>query len=394
MNPAPEFDLFGEVPIAPACAPAKTSPASLKVKKTAKGTLSPAQQRFNKLLARVDNLGRQILDLEQVAGRLRGPHLEEISKLEHGMALTQSAMLLFLHERLQRKGLTVPQQKSARAIVQSLLPQVRGEMDAGQWDTLFAEYFPPEMQAQQAQQLQEARDDVLDAVEDFLGRPLDRETFDHADSPQELLEAVMRRMQSEQEPPRPRPGQQARQRKVDQQMQDAKAAMRSIYRQLASALHPDREPDAAERERKTVLMGQANAAYERGDLTTLLRLQLQANRMDEDSISRLADEKLAELTLLLKEQVASLEQELAIAEQRLGDELGVAVSARMNEPLLQLRLKLLQNDLADTLLVMQHDLERVRDEAELKRWLREQAALARKQERDDASLLMQFGGFY
>lgn len=204
----------------------------------------------------------------------------------------------------------------------------------------------------------------------------------------------MRRMQSEQEPPRPRPGQQARQRKVDQQMQDAKAAMRSIYRQLASALHPDREPDAAERERKTVLMGQANAAYERGDLTTLLRLQLQANRMDEDSISRLADEKLAELTLLLKEQVASLEQELAIAEQRLGDELGVAVSARMNEPLLQLRLKLLQNDLADTLLVMQHDLERVRDEAELKRWLREQAALARKQERDDASLLMQFGGFY
>ncbi|HEY0916199.1 MAG TPA: hypothetical protein VGE22_15115, partial [Solimonas sp.] len=258
----------------------------------------------------------------------------------------------------------------------------------------FAEYFPPEMQEQRSRELMEAKDDVLDAVEDFLGRPLDRASFDQADSPEELLEAVMRQMQSEQEVPRPRPAQAARQRKAEQQVQGAKATMRSIYRQLASALHPDREPDPAERERKTALMGQANAAYERRDLTTLLRLQVQANQMDEAGIARLADEKLAELSLLLRDQVAALEQELATEEQRLGDELGVPLSARMSEAVVQLRLTLLQNDLADTLLVMQRDLELVRDEAQLKRWLREQAALARKQEREDASLIMQFGGFY
>ena len=393
MKPNSEFDLFGEVPPAPIPERAKAGPASLKVKKAAKGALSPAQQRFNKLLTRVDNLGRQIRDLEALADRLRGPHLTEMSKLERGLAQTQSAMLLFLHERLQRKGLTVPQQKSARAIVQSLLPQVREELEAEQWGALFAEYFPPEMQAHNAQQLLEAKDGVLDAVEDFLGRPLDREIFDQADSPEELLEAVMRQMDAEQAP-RSRRSQAAKPRKADQQMQDAKAVMRGIYRQLASALHPDREPDPAERERKTVLMGQANAAYERGDLTTLLRLQLQANPMDEASLSRMAEDKLAELTLLLKSQVATLEQELAFAELRLGDELGIPVSARMSEVVLKLRLTLLQNDLAETLLVMQRDLELVRDDAELKRWLREQAALARRQERDDASLLMQFGGFY
>ena len=43
---------------------------------------------------------------------------------------------------------------------------------------------------------------------------------------------------------------------------------------------------------------------------------------------------------------------------------------------------------------MKHVVERVRVEAEPTRWMREQPALGRKQERDDASLLMQFGGFY
>ena len=42
---------------------------------------------------------------------------------------------------------------------------------------------------------------------------------------------------------------------------------------------------------------------------------------------------------------------------------------------------------------MQADLERVRDDAQLKLWLREQAALARQQAREDA-MLERFGDFF
>ena len=42
---------------------------------------------------------------------------------------------------------------------------------------------------------------------------------------------------------------------------DAKSAIRTVFRQLASALHPDREPDEQERLRKTGLMSEVNAAY-------------------------------------------------------------------------------------------------------------------------------------
>lgn len=37
--------------------------------------------------------------------------------------------------------------------------------------------------------------------------------------------------------------------------------LRNVFRQLASAVHPDRESDPDERDRKTALMSEANAAY-------------------------------------------------------------------------------------------------------------------------------------
>ena len=51
--------------------------------------------------------------------------------------------------------------------------------------------------------------------------------------------------------------------RAQEQAQDAKAALRSIYRQLASALHPDRRPDPVGLEPGGALMSQANAAYGR-----------------------------------------------------------------------------------------------------------------------------------
>lgn len=399
MKTTPSSDLFGEVPSANTH-PAGDGVARLKVQKTAQGKLSAAQQRFNKQLARVNNLGRQMQDIEQLAASVREPHLAQISAYERAIAQTQAQMLLFLHERLQRKGLSAAQQKSVCALVQSLLQVARPEMDEAQWTALHAQYFPPEVQKQQAQERQEAKQQVLDAVADFLGRPLDLDGIDGMDSPHELFEAVMRQVQADRDTAQERQAARkagrpptAKQRKAEQNALDAKAALRAIYRQLASALHPDRETDPMERERKSALMSQANAANARGDLVTLLRLQLQAEQVDEAHIASMADEKLAALSLLLKEQVAVLEREVAEAEMRLSNELGVMVSATMKEAVLTAHLQRLQREMARTAEGMQQDLERVRDDAELKRWLREQAALARQQEREEA-MLMRFGGFY
>ncbi len=80
---------------------------------------------------------------------------------------------------------------------------------------------------------------------------------------------------------------QAAQRRAEaaqrQRAQDAQAvtgSAREVYRRLASALHPDREPDADLRARKTALMQQANQAHAAGDLQALLALQRQVGQLD------------------------------------------------------------------------------------------------------------------
>lgn len=413
MSDSLQTDLLGAASApAPSSAPAvATAPGVAQLKVTARGAgkLSPAQQRFNKLLARVDNLGRQVQNIQRLTDAVRAPHLERVSSLERRITQTQTEMAVFLHERLQRKGLTAAQQKSVRRIVMLLLEMLEPESDDSPLVALHSVYFSAQ---DQTQALQDAKRQVVEAVEAVLGRPIDLEGLDDMASPEELLAAVMRKVHGEQQAQAQAQEQAqeqaqaqrhpaskakrpttARQRKAEEEAQDAKSAMRTIYRQLASALHPDREPDLAERERKSALMSQANAAYERGDLVTLLRLQLQAQQVDEAHISRLADDKLAALSRLLKEQVAALEGEVFEAEMRASAQLGIEVSATMDEKMLGRRLLAAQEDAEHTARIMQADLERVRDDVGLKLWLREQNALAKQQERQDA-LLAQFGGYF
>ena len=54
-----------------------------------------------------------------------------------------------------------------------------------------------------------------------------------------------------------------------------KDSLGAVYRRLVKELHPDREPDHAEREKKSRIMQDITAAYARGDLHALLQLELE-----------------------------------------------------------------------------------------------------------------------
>ncbi|MGQ9555648.1 MAG: exonuclease domain-containing protein [Anaerolineae bacterium] len=50
------------------------------------------------------------------------------------------------------------------------------------------------------------------------------------------------------------------------------AELKALYREVAKLVHPDLATDQVERERRTRVMAEANAAYERGDVETLRRI--------------------------------------------------------------------------------------------------------------------------
>jgi len=163
---------------------------------------------------------------------------------------------------------------------------------------------------------------------------------------------------------------------------DAQSAIRTIFRQLASALHPDREPDEQERLRKTGLMSEVNAAYEKNDLTTLMRLQMQVTQVNPQSAARMADDKLMAMSMLLKEQVAALEEDLDELQSRLSRELCVPVLAQADEAAMTQSLQRLQADQRHITDSLEADLRRIQNDAALKRWLKEQWQLAKVQVQD------------
>jgi hypothetical protein len=173
---------------------------------------------------------------------------------------------------------------------------------------------------------------------------------------------------------KPAPAQTQAQAKLD----NAASLLRGLFRQLASALHPDREQDATARERKTALMGQANAAYGRKDLLALLQLQQEAGLADLLGSGTLAEEQLAAMTLLLKQQVADLERERVGRQDALAQEFQLSRGMGVTPRTLQMVLLEQVEELEMALDLMQADATLVQSDAGFKRWLKTQAAVMRR----------------
>jgi len=54
--------------------------------------------------------------------------------------------------------------------------------------------------------------------------------------------------------------------------------MKNIYRNLVSIVHPDKEPDEKEKQRKTEVMQRVTAAYQDKNLTELLKIELEETK--------------------------------------------------------------------------------------------------------------------
>ena len=150
---------------------------------------------------------------------------------------------------------------------------------------------------------------------------------------------------------------------------DPATLLRRLFRQLASALHPDREPDPAQRVRKTALMAEANRAHAGGDLPTLLRLQQQV--LQAQPASGWDDARLTALLVVLRRQVADLERERAAAQQSLAWEAGLPPESAISEDALAVARQGAVEALAQALEEARDTLKRAGTPGGLRRWLRD-----------------------
>ena len=178
----------------------------------------------------------------------------------------------------------------------------------------------------------------------------------------------------------------AAQQKREAEAQQATQSVREIYRKLASALHPDRETDAAQREAKTAMMQRVNQAYEGNDLLALLQLQLQIEQIDESHIAQAGEQRLKHYNKVLAEQLAGLKAEVQHVEMDFRMEFGM-------EPGWGLDPRKLGEVLAQTAREWRAELEKQRrelrmlaDVAATRRWLKRERKQRREDDLDDLFL--------
>ena len=354
---------------------------ALSALKFAQEVLSAQQKRFNQLLERTEMLASKIAAMRAAADVHRLAVGTTLRPLEDQRHTLMRDMALWLDERLKRSGLTRNQQQLAGEIIRNLalglalmgMEDMRAVHDAHSDISL-------------ADQEQAGADETQAFLEAVLGEAVGGDQA--FASPEEVLQAGMeRRRQQAQAHAEARAAHQARRAKgrgkpqEKQHAKDAEGALRLIYRQLASALHPDRESDPAEHARKTSLMSEANAAYGRRDLLALLQLQLRADLADARKVSTMAKEKVAAMTVLLKERVDVLSRELRDFEGQVRAEFDLPPYVPLGTAGLRRHVQEQKQSLQAEITMMQHDLRLVQTDAAFKRWLREQHRLARDEDR-------------
>ena len=356
------------------------------------GKPTAAQKRFNKLVASIDAARTESETLRRVVDAQRPAHYQAMHTLSTEIVQLQKSMVVFLDTRLQGKGLSANQQKQASRILLSLCEQL-AHLEDDAVEAVLARYLSPEDLADRDQEEALAAQEAKEFMEGYLGKDFGGQDFK---TPEDVLRAAMEHERGQataraekRAAKKAKRAPNAREQAEAKQQLDAQGTLRTIYRQLASALHPDRSSDAADRDRKTALMKAVNAAYERKDLTELLRMQLTVEQVDASKLAALSDEKLQAMCLLLAEQFKALQEDIESQRMQMAHDFGYDPHLRFREDDLQEAIAYQRQTLKNDADFMREDLASVHDDKTFKAWLKEQTRITKAAQREaDAAMSM------
>jgi hypothetical protein len=286
-----------------------------------KALLSKAQKEFNRLTSRIARLEKDVNAYRATAVQLRQRVQSEYRPLQAKHTAGRADLVRLLDRACQEYKLT----KGEKAKIASLIGQHCADLlDRGhpELQVIIDKYAPPPAPAAEAaadRQVSEMMkqlftlqygitfDPNVDVSTQEKFKAYVDQKFAEQDAEYERQEAAAAERRARR---KPSPKQLAAEARKQAEEKNITKAVRTLYMDLVKALHPDREPDEAEKARKTELLKQVTTAYEANELLTLLRLQLELQHIDQAHLENLAEDQLRYYNKLLREQVRELDEAL------------------------------------------------------------------------------------
>jgi hypothetical protein len=343
-----------------------------------KAALSKGQKKFNTLIKQIEQRRKHLSAWEAVAPVFQKKYVDELMPLLAAFREKQVQMVHRLHSVIDQKGLT----KTERGIISDLVTHIAGELLVERDDAELKVIYNWHSQSDYDSEVAAEREEMKSALEAMIGTELGDDL--DMNSPEEIIRRAHAKIDEQQaEEVAQNEAQEARRAKrkksakqiAAQARQEAEQAelgrsIREVYRKLASALHPDREPDPQERERKTALMQRVNQAYDKNNLLLLLELQLELEHIDQRAINDISEDRLKHYNSILKDQVDELNQEIFDVEARFRDSYGVPPFAEISPDTVVRKITGdiagFQQDMRD----IEKDIRALDDSGKIKSWLK------------------------
>ena len=299
-------------------------PVSLK-SDDGKSKLSRHQKSFNSLIQLIEKRHKTLLSWEQAIPPFQQRYVNDLLPLTQKASELRMKMAYCLHHAHGKKGLSRTDRQMISEFIAHLASSVASINEDIELKAIYNKHSGSDYDKEGDAAflgMKSMLEDVLgvDLGDDLdLGGPesfIDRATA-HMDQQTARYEAERQAREERAAKRKKTPKQLAKEAaelavaaQQQAEQEQVSQSIREVFRKLASALHPDRERDPVERERKNGLMQRANLAYQKRNLLELLKLQLELEHIDQNTVNSLSESRLKHYNIILREQLSELEHEL------------------------------------------------------------------------------------
>lgn len=384
--------------VTPAATPSPAAPLRI-VPQQDQQNLSKGQKLFNTLVKKIETSRHDLAQWQAAMDAYRQKIASDYMPLLERFKGLQADMALALDRALERHKLTQSERRFVAEVICDVAHPLVVESDDPVMKALYDKHSEVGFDAEEAA--------AALGMQEVMSRAFGIELDEDADisTPEDVMtqiqvqikkarqEEMAQQEESQEMEQAERTGrkktakQQAREDKQKADLLQTSQSIREVYRKLASALHPDRESDPAERARKTALMQRVNQAYDKKDLLLLMELQLELEHIDAASIANLSEDRLKHFNKILKEQLAELAEEIAYLEQPMRQMFRLPSYLRLAPQGVMPRLLTDIAEMQRHIRQIKKDIELPGDTTAFKAWIkarqRESRALARARNRND-----------
>lgn len=282
--------------------------------------LSKLQKQFNYRTKRIKSLKKKIDTLRQVNDTYFQRYSREIIPLEDKMIDHRISFVKMLDQHYPDKYFRTAEKLAIKEIIETQSFNLAHDFGVEEMIAIHDKYaevsYAEEME--EAKEMEEAFtksfiENMFDVEIDEVGDLNDEDNF------QKIQEEVQKKMEEREQAykeerkqrkktKKQQEKEEAKEQKLKEEAKNLSKTSRAIYMELVKELHPDKEPDEAEKARKTEIMTRVTQAYEKNDFFELLKLQIEYKE-GSAQVQQLQDNQLKYYNKLLQDQIRELQGE-------------------------------------------------------------------------------------